>query len=418
MSFLMTEEIKEKWQPIVEAEGVAPIKDAATRNALIQVLENTVQEAGESPTSTGSALGAAGSYASNGSINPVLIGLVRRAMPAMIANDLLGVQPMSMPTGLIFAMRSYKTNAAGSKAETFVPGSAPVDAGTVSSASGEVLGSATQVAGGASDPASDPVVQGSPWAEVSFSITKTSVTAETRAMKATYTQELAQDLKAQHGLDAETELANLLTSEIVAEMNREVLSIIGTAAITETESVAGSAIAVAGEYDVDVADGRWAAEKYRMLAGYIDRVANRIAQNTGRGKGNYVVTSSRVAQALQIAGVVSAAPVAVALNGDVAGVSVSLVGSINGGSIKVYVDQFQTDDTVTVGYKGGNVYDAGAYYCPYIPLTMMKAVGEDDFQPRIGFKSRYGIVENPFSGGAGANDYFRKFVVKNLDKTI
>lgn len=413
MSFLMTEEIKEKWQPIVEAEGVAPIKNATTRNALIQVLENTVAEAatGAAPANTTTSLdGTQANYATNANLNPILISLIRRAMPSLIANDILGVQPMSAPTGLIFVMKSFKT-IAGTTSEVLIPGTAAVDAGTATTADGEKLGTKSGVDTSDTGAAGDPVTQTDPWDEMSFTIEKTAVEAKTRAMKATYTQELAQDLKAQHGLEAETELANLITVEIVAEMNREIITKVKGTTTTEADTViASSALAVAGEYDVNLADGRWAAEKFRMLAGYITLVANRIFFKTGRGAGNFIITSATVANALAISGSMTAVASGVAMSGDTSGSGATMVGTINNGSIKVYVDQYQSDDTVTVGYKGTSVYDAGHFYCPYIPLTMMKATGPDDFQPRIGFKSRYGLVSNPF----GASLYYRDFEVKNL----
>jgi hypothetical protein len=404
----MTEAIQEKWKPIIEAEGVDAIKSTSMKNLTIQVLENMVSEVGNDAASVITGTGD-GSYAQNGVINPVLISLVRRAMPALIANDLVGVQPMSMPTGLIFAMRSYR-DAKGTGTETFVPGVENPTLATVTTAAGEVLGTETTNATTAAYVQNEVNTQLSPWTEVSFGIEKTSVEAKTRAMKASYTMELAQDLKAQHGLDAETELANLLTQEVLTEMNREIVTLIGTKATTEAMAVVASTpFAVTGEYDVDLADGRWAAEKYRMLAGYISRVANHIALSTGRGQGNFIITSPDVANALEIAGTLTSAPIAAGLD-NVSGIGVTLAGSLFGGRIKVYVDQYNTTDEVICGYKGSSSYDAGIFYCPYVPLQMMKAQGPDDFQPRIGFKSRYGLADNPF----GANTYYRKFVVKGL----
>ena len=408
----MTEAIQEKWKPIIEAEGVDAIKSTSMKNLTIQVLENMTSEAmneaqvntiGTAVTATGD-----GSYAQNGVINPVLISLVRRAMPALIANDLVGVQPMSGPTGLIFALRSYRGSTAGT--ETFVPGVANPTLNTVTTAVGETLGTEETNATTAAYVQNEVTTPVNPWTEVSFGIEKTSVEAKTRAMKASYTQELAQDLKAQHGLDAESELANLLTQEVLTEMNREIVAEVTAAAVVEAQTVTASTpFAVAGEYDVDLADGRWAAEKYRMLAGYIGRVANAIALSTGRGAGNYIITSPDVANALDIAGTLSSAPVSHSLD-NTSGIGITLAGTISGGRIKVYVDAYNTTDEVVVGYKGRNSYDAGIFYCPYVPLQMMKAIGEDDFQPRIGFKSRYGIAYNPF----GQTNYYKKFTVKGL----
>lgn len=408
MAFLMTEEIQEKWKPIIEADGVPAIKSTSMKNMTVQVLENMTTEASNDNASAIVGTGD-GSYSQNGTINPVLISLVRRAMPALIANDLVGVQPMSGPTGLIFAMRSYR-GAKASGTETFVPGTENPTLNTVTTPVGENLGTQSTNATTGSYVQNEVNTQVSPWDEVSFGIEKTSVEAKTRAMKASYTQELAQDLKAQHGLEAESELANLLTQEILTEMNREIVKLLAAKSTTEAMTVTASTpFAVTGEYDIDLADGRWAAEKYRMLASYISRVANHIALATGRGQGNFIITSPDVANALEIAGTLTSAPIAMGLD-NVSGIGVTLAGTMFGGRIKVYVDQYNTTDEVVVGYKGSSTYDAGMFYCPYVPLQMMKAIGEEDFQPRIGFKSRYGLVDNPF----GASLYYRKFVVKGL----
>ena len=408
MAFLMTEEIQKKWKPVIEAEGVSPIKSTAMKNTVTQVLENMVTEIGNTDTSAVSGTGNA-TYAQNGVINPVLISLVRRAMPALIANDIVGVQPMSGPTGLIFAMRSYR-GANRSGAETFVPGTQNPTLASTTTASGEILGTETTSNTAPTYTQNALNTQLNPWDEISFGIEKTSVEARTRAMKASYTQELAQDLKAQHGLDAENELANLLTQEILTEMNREIVNLVSTKATVEAMPVtAATPFAVTGQYDVDLADGRWAAEKYRMLAGYISRVANHIALSTGRGQGNFIITSPDVANALEIAGTLTSAPVQTKLD-NTSGIGVTLAGTMFGGRMKVYVDQYNTTNEVIVGYKGSNTYDAGIFYAPYVPLQMMKSTGEEDFQPRIGFKSRYGLADNPF----GAGNYYRKFTVTGL----
>jgi hypothetical protein len=366
--------------------------------------------------------GGGADYATNGRIDPVLIKLVRRAMPALLANDLVGVQPMTGPTGLIFALRSYYNTDPATRTEAFQPGveadkyfsgnkdmGSGANDGILTTPEGEVLGQGDQV-DAASVSNAEPVVQTNPWNEMSFSIEKTSVTAETRALKARYTMELAQDLRVTHGLDAATELSNILSTEIITEQNREIVNLIYTKASTGAQNTSNPAISVAGTYDVSAADGRWNVEQYKNLLMQIVRDSNEVAKNTGRGAANRLIVSPVVANALDmVAQLSNEAPNGISSMQNTSGVGVTYAGTILGGRFKVYVDQYAADQVV-MGYKGSNIYDAGMYYCPYVPLQMMRAVGEEDFQPRIGFKTRYGLADNPF----GADNYYRQFLVTNI----
>ena len=394
----LSEEIKDKWQPVMEHEDLPKIEDATKRAITLRLLENQ-EKALQEANVTG---------ANVDNWDPILISLVRRTMPQLMAYDTIGVQPMSGPTGLIFAMKSHYTGEAstGAEALTLPAGQPDVDfsgdegtANQLSTADGEALGGF--VAGGGA------------FKEMSFSIEKSSVTADTRALKAKYSLELAQDLKAIHGLDAESELSNILSAEILAEINREVIELI----LSQATAGATSGTDTAGTFDVsnavDNRGARWGGERYKSLLIQINREANLIAKNTGRGRGNWILCSADVASALDmVAGL--AVP-----NMDVGANQPDIVNNVFagtlGGKYKVYIDQFAAADSVTVGYKGSNMYDAGLFYCPYVPLQLMKSIGEEDFQPRLGFKTRYGLTHNPFaSGTAGANPYFRKFTVAGL----
>jgi len=355
--------------------------------------------------------------------DPVLISLVRRAMPNLMAYDIAGVQPMTGPTGLIFAMRSKYTNQAGAEAffneaNTGFSGDAanPNGTSTGASAFGDVV-TGQGMTTAAAEALGDGV--GSGFAEMAFSIEKVTVAAKSRALKAEYTTELAQDLKAVHGLDAETELANILQSEILVEINRELVRSIYTSAVTGAASTA-----TPGTFDLDVdANGRWSVEKFKGLMFQIEQEANAIAKGTRRGKGNMVICSSDVASALQMAGVLDYTPALNSNSLQVDDTGNTFAGVLNG-RYKVYIDPYAGANYMVVGYKGSSAFDAGLFYCPYVPLQMVRAVGENSFQPKIGFKTRYGMVANPFArGGAAANDgaitnntnqYYRRVLVSNL----
>jgi hypothetical protein len=370
--------------------------------------------------------------------DPILISLVRRAMPNLLAYDLVGVQPMSAPTGLIFAMRSKYDGQSGAEAlyqEAFAKfsGAGNTSTGAPFSSTGGVNPTSASLAGframltgtaeglGSSD--------GTAFREMAFSIERVPVEAKTRALKAEYTTELAQDLKAVHGLDAETELANILSSEILAEINREVVRSIY---VTAKSGAQHADLTSAGTYDLNTdSDGRWSAERFRGLMFQLERECNVIAKQTRRGKGNFVLCSSDVASALAMGGWLQLSP---ALNAslDVDDTGNTFVGTLNG-KLKVYIDPYSATTTggsdinfACVGYRGSNPYDAGIFYCPYVPLQMVRAVGENTFQPKIGFKTRYGMVANPFAHDDGSsvmssgnlvadkNVYYRLFTISNL----
>jgi hypothetical protein len=438
----------EKWAPVLNEESAGTIKDAHRKAVTAAILENQEvalreQALMEAPTNAAGA----GTVASGGAAdnwNPILIALVRRAMPNLMAYDICGVQPMSGPTGLIFAMKSrYKTNKAGANIDDEALFNEPLsnfsgDSSTSSHPSGGPSGldGVTDAANDSSidndraDPASqiDPYTTaeaeslgetgGEAFAEMGFTIDKATVTAKSRALKAEYSLELAQDLKAIHGLDAETELANILSTEIMAEINREVVRTINSQAKTGAGT---TNTAINGIFDLQTdADGRWSVEKFKGLIVQIEREANTIAKETRRGKGNFMICSSDVASALAASGMLDYAPAMnTTLNVDDTGNT--FAGVLNG-RMRVYIDPYATADYVNVGYKGTNPYDAGLFYCPYVPLTMVRAVGEDTFQPKIGFKTRYGMVSNPFVGASPAdglaaaksNQYYRIFRVDNI----
>ena len=471
-------QLQKKWQPLLEAEGLESIKDNHRKAVTAQLLENQERFLREEraflseapptvntdPAGTGNP-GFSGSAATGGPVagfDPVLISLIRRAMPNLVAYDLAGVQPMNGPTGLIFAMRSRYDNQQGTEALFNEPDSAfsaqnsaaslsqgdytgATDGGTSvgfgttaqSGTNPSILngGSANAYNTGQGFKTQDSEKLGdntttNDFREMAFSIEKVSVTAKSRALKAEYSLELAQDLKAIHGLNAEAELANILSTEILAEINREVIRTIYKVA----EQGAVQNVANAGTFDLDVdSNGRWSVEKFKGLLFQIERDANAIAQRTRRGKGNIIMCSADVASALTMAGVLDYTP-ALNANLNVDDTGNTFAGTLMG-KFRVYIDPYSANLTAAngaptggnqyyvVGYKGSSPYDAGLFYCPYVPLQMVRAVGENSFQPKIGFKTRYGIVANPFAEGinqgqgnlnVNQNRYYRRVAVKNL----
>jgi hypothetical protein len=407
-------ELLKKWAPVLEAEGVSKIGDVYRKEVTAQLLENQERAMAEGAQAlfetssianqggAGLSLGGAGTNANMAGYDPVLISLVRRAAPQMIAYDICGVQPMTQPTGLIFAMKSKYSTQGGTEAlfneaDTAFAGTGTHPAGVaMSTANAEDLGENVD------------------FGQMAFSIERTSVVAKTRALRAEYTVELAQDLKAVHGLDAEGELSNILSTEITQEINREVVRTMYTAA----KAGAVNGTAVAGTFNLDVdANGRWSVEKFKGLMFQIEREANLIAKETRRGKGNFIVCSSDVASALAMAGVLDYTPaLSTGLNVDES--SSTFAGVLNG-KYRVYVDPYfsttAADQFFLVGYKGTSAFDAGMFYCPYVPLEKVRAIDPATFQPKIGFKTRYGMVANPFTSlSAGTNVYYRKVTVTNL----
>ena len=463
-----SEYLQEKWAPILDYDGLDPIKDSHRRSVTAVLLENQEKELreernflSEAPTvntnSSGSSAGFSADAAAAGPVagfDPVLISLIRRSMPNLVAYDLAGVQPMNGPTGLIFAMRSRFTNQTGTEALFNEADSAfsgqpdgldDTSGFTATGASNVGLGTTAQQGSNpgllnstaAQTNATDYNVgqgmrtdsaedlgdgTGDQFNQMAFSIEKVTVTAKSRALKAEYSLELAQDLKAIHGLNAEAELANILSTEILAEINREVIRTIYNVA----EAGAQANVASAGTFDLDTdSNGRWSVEKFKGLIFQIERDANAIAQRTRRGKGNMILCSADVASALTMAGVLDYTPALNAnLNVDDTG---NTFAGVLQGKYRVYIDPFSANGSSTqyyvIGYKGSSPYDAGLFYCPYVPLQMVRAVGQDTFQPKIGFKTRYGIVENPFSQGTtqglgtltrNSNRYYRRVKVANL----
>ena len=456
------EHLQEKWAPLLDYEGLDPIKDSHRRMVTAVLLENQERALREereflyeAPTVNTQTTGTPGFSANAGSpvagFDPVLISLIRRAMPNLVAYDLAGVQPMNGPTGLIFAMRSRYTNQSGAEAfydeantafsgqnaalgltdgftdssvglgTTAQQGTNPGLLNPIASATGTTYNVGQ---GMRTDDAEDLGTQtGGAFNEMAFSIEKVTVTAKSRALKAEYSLELAQDLKAIHGLNAEAELANILSSEILAEINREVIRTIYN--VAETGATVNTA--TAGTFDLDVdSNGRWSVEKFKGLIFQIERDANAIAQRTRRGKGNMIMCSADVASALTMAGVLDYTPALNAnLNVDDTG---NTFAGVLAGKFRVYIDPYAANVSANqyyvVGYKGSSPYDAGIFYCPYVPLQMVRAVGENTFQPKIGFKTRYGIVANPFAKGAtltnpgvlerNSNVYYRRVKVANL----
>ena len=477
-----SEQLQEKWAPLLDYEGMDPIKDNHRKAVTAVLLENQekflreqsafengttmLTEQPTNNTGTNSATGAgvgnagfSGDATATGPVagfDPVLISLIRRAMPNLVAYDLAGVQPMSGPTGLIFAMRSRYKNMNGD--ETFYDEVNSAFSGQnsnediTSGASDIATGMGTTTQGGTNPAVLNPtsaansrlytVGQGmrtdhaeklgnaaaNEFNQMAFSIEKVTVTAKSRALKAEYSLELAQDLKAIHGLNAEAELANILSTEILAEINREVIRTIYKTA----EQGAAQNVATPGIFDLDIdSNGRWSVEKFKGLLFQIERDANAIAQRTRRGKGNIILCSADVASALTMAGVLDYTP-ALNANLNVDDTGNTFAGTLQG-KYRVYIDPYSANLTsgnassgnqyYVVGYKGSSPYDAGLFYCPYVPLQMVRAVGENSFQPKIGFKTRYGIVANPFADGKGqgmgnlhinANRYYRRVAVKNL----
>lgn len=432
-----SESLQKKWSPILEHSDLKPIGDNYRKAVTAMVLENQEKAMREQRSHDGfqtlnetPANATTGGTGNMANWDPILISLVRRSMPNLIAYDIAGVQPMSGPTGLIFAMKSKYTTQGGTEAlfneansgfsGTGTQGGNSSSLGTdVSPTVPDGVEDTFAVGSGLSTAAGEALgTTGGQFAEMAFSIEKATVTAKTRALKAEYTMELAQDLKAVHGLDAESELSNILSAEILAEINREVIRTINVKAKLGAQT---DNIAVKGDFDVSTdADGRWSVEKYKGILMQIEREANQIAKDTRRGKGNFILCSSDVASALVAAGMLDYTP-ALSTNLNVDDTGNTFAGMLNGRT-KVYVDPYATVDYVNVGYRGTSAYDAGMFYCPYVPLTMVRAVGEDSFQPKIGFKTRYGMVANPFVGAAPGNDaganranqYYRIFKVSNL----
>ena len=424
----LSEQHQEKWKPVMEHPDLPEIKDPYKRDVTMKLLENQENFLSEAAPAN-STTGGTGNMAN---WDPILISLVRRAMPQMIAYDVCGVQPMSGPTGLIFAMKSKYgtqggTEALYNEADTKHAGAATPAHVATDDTNNPFDGSWTTGVGldtGDGEALGDGAAP--EFAEMAFSIVKTTVTAETRALKAEYSTELAQDLKAVHGLDAETELANILSTEILAEINREVIRTIYDIAVPG--AVAGT-VSTAGTFNLDVdSNGRWMVEKFKGLLFHIEREANAISVSTRRGKGNFILCSNDIASALAMAGILDYAPAMDAsVNNDTH--TSTMVGTVNG--MKVFVDPYymvgaMAEHMLTVGYKGTSSYDAGLFYCPYVPLQMVRAMGEQTFQPKIAFKTRYGMSVNPFVNNlnngayrtsnivADVNTYYRKVKVINL----
>ena len=468
------EHLQEKWAPLLNYEGLDQIKDSHRRAVTAVLLENqekflreeasfstgmSLMEAPTNSAGTGGYGGGATAAGPTAGFDPVLISLIRRSMPNLVAYDLAGVQPMSGPTGLIFAMRSRYNTQSGTESfynesDTtfsgedagfdltggFADAAAGIGTTTQSGTNPSILnpvGTATSTAynvGSGMNTGDAENLDGTgsnAFNQMAFSIEKVTVTAKSRALKAEYSLELAQDLKAIHGLNAEAELANILSTEILAEINREVIRTIYK--IAEQGAVENTA--TAGVFDLDIdSNGRWSVEKFKGLLFQIERDANRIAQRTRRGKGNIIMCSADVASALTMAGVLDYTP-ALNANLNVDDTGNTFAGTIQG-KYKVYIDPYSanlaadnsglaqgTNQYYVVGYKGSSPYDAGMFYCPYVPLQMVRAVGENSFQPKIGFKTRYGIVANPFAEGTNqglgrlrvnSNRYYRRVAVKNL----
>jgi hypothetical protein len=417
-------ELVKKWAPILESTSAPSFKDDYRKQVTAQLLENQETAMKQSAQALneianvggdGIALGGAGTNANMAGYDPVLIAMVRRAAPQMIAYDIAGVQPMTQPTGLIFAMKSKY--AAQNGAEALFNEADTDFSGTGTHAGSNPVDGSYTTGTGMSTATAEDLGAGTAFGQMAFSIEKTTVTAKTRALRAEYTVELAQDLKAVHGLDAENELSNILSSEILNEINREVVRTVYAAA--KTGAQAGTA--TAGTFDLDVdSNGRWSVEKFKGLMFQIEREANAIAQTTRRGRGNFLICSADVASALAMAGVLDYAPaLSTGLNVDES--STTFAGVLNG-KYKVYVDPYSANANASnatqffvVGYKGTSAYDAGLFYCPYVPLEKVRAVDPATFQPKIGFKTRYGMVANPFTSlSAGQNIYYRKVAVTNL----
>ena len=405
-----SEELEKKWQPILESADAPAFVDNYRKSVTAVLLENQETAAREAAaqanflTEESTLTGAVDRW------DPVLVSLVRRAMPSLVAYDIAGVQPMTGPTGLIFAMKA-RYGGADSPNNVISTGNPEALFDTIDD---DFAGQAGNSPSAFGEGLPTPTGEGAEPANMGFTIEKQTVTARTRQLQAEYSMELAQDLKAVHGLDAEAELANILSTEILAEINREVIGKINH----EAKNGAVGAEAT-GTFDLDKdADGRWAVEKFKSLLFQAEIEANEIAKGTRRGKGNYILASSNVASALAAAGVLDYNP-ALSTDLNVDDTGNTFAGVING-RMKVYVDPFETEDYLTVGYKGASAYDAGIFYCPYVPLTMVRAVAENTFQPKIGFKTRYGLVSNPLVAVDGSavgktNPYFRRFLVTQIN---
>ncbi len=418
----LSEELQKKWSPVLDHKDLAEITDPHRRAVTTVVLENQEKALREEKEALFEATHVNQTGANVDNYDPILISLVRRALPNLMAYDVCGVQPMSGPTGLIFAMKSHYTNQTGTEALFNEADTDFSGAGTHAGAN-PVDGSYT-TGTGVSTSTAEGFGDSTTLNEMAFSIEKTTVTAKSRALKAEYTVELAQDLKAVHGLDAESELSNILSQEILAEINREVIRTIYKVAKTGAASTA-----TAGTFDLDVdSNGRWSVERFKGLLFNIERDANVIAQDTRRGKGNFIICSSDVASALAMAGVLDYAP-ALSTNLNVDDTGNTFAGVLNG-RYKVFIDPYSANTGAAsqfyvVGYKGSSAYDAGLFYCPYVPLQMVRAIDPSTFQPKIGFKTRYGMIANPFvmqSDGttdadtftADRNQYYRSVKVTNL----
>ena len=449
----INEAIQKKWAPVLDHPDAPSFRDSHRRSVTAQLLENTEHALAESgafaPTSLLETSGAAPVNVTGGSLNydPVLISLIRRAMPNLVAYDFCGVQPMTGPTGLIFALRpqygaQYNSSTDPTGANTAFYYEANTGWSTIRAGNTQVVGDANSDLGGVYGLSNTVVVSGNSqtynfaggmstaqaealgstgntdFAQMAITIERVSVTAQSRALKAEYSIELAQDLKAIHGLDAETELATILQAEIMADINRE---IIRTVVLT---AVPGSVeTSVSGTFDLDIdSNGRWSVEKFKGLMYQLERESNAIAKQTRRGKGNFMICSSDVASALQMAGVLDYTPALNSNNLQVDDTGNTFAGVLNG-RIRVYVDPYAGGNYAVIGYKGSSAFDAGLFYCPYVPLQMVRAVGQDTFQPKIGFKTRYGVVAIPFSQGAAYSDgtlvqnknvFYRRSLIKNL----
>jgi len=462
MTLGMSKVLQEKWAPVLDHGDLPKIEDnykKAVTSILLenqekvinqerQILSEAVPTMNTDPGGTGNPGFSSSGDQSVAGFDPVLISLIRRAMPNLVAYDLAGVQPMNGPTGLIFAMRSRYTNQSGTEAlfneaDTAFSGqdsgfdntngmtNAAVGLGTTaqspaSDGNPSVLNDSSpgtyNVGQGMRTDDAEGLGESDHFNQMAFSIEKVTVTAKSRALKAEYSLELAQDLKAIHGLNAEAELANILSTEILAEINREVIRTIYNVA----EAGAQANVATAGTFDLDTdSNGRWSVEKFKGLIFQMERDANAIAQRTRRGKGNMILTSADVASALTMAGVLDYTP-ALNSNLNVDDTGNTFAGVLQG-KYRVYIDPYSANVAANqyyvIGYKGSSPYDAGLFYCPYVPLQMVRAVGQDTFQPKIGFKTRYGIVENPFSQGTtqglgaltkNSNRYYRRVKVSNL----
>lgn len=436
---VLNEALMKKWAPILDHPDLPKITDTYRRNVTAILLENTQTDLRDTQAMIGgqflteaAPVNQTGSAIDN--FDPILISLVRRAAPNLVAYDICGVQPMTGPTGLIFALRARYANQTGTEAfyneantgfsapntaaaNTQVVGGAGLNLGTLPTGNSQTFNYQGAI------PTADAEALGGNTSyvipEMALSIEKVTVTARSRALKAEYTLEMAQDLKAIHGLDAESELSNILSTEMLAEINREVVRLINLTATAGAQE----GTAAAGIFDLDTdSNGRWSVEKFKGLMFQIEREANQIAKGTRRGKGNILLTSSDVASALGMAGILSYTPALDSNNLNPDDTGVTFVGVLNN-RMRVFIDPYSVEHYMTAGYKGSSPFDAGVFYCPYVPLQMVRAVDPSSFQPKIGFKTRYGMVANPFAQGAteglgaltqNSNLFYRRVRVNNL----